>query len=108
LIANIVEQFGDFLFENSCCSFLKPFLVTDIAEFSTESKRHMYVCTEDEVEIFIGTWALLGIFAYICRQRPVIHWWRWGSWAQAAWHHWCGQCRISPTLPPPKRLQGPP
>jgi len=23
LITNIVEQFGDFLFENSCCSFLK-------------------------------------------------------------------------------------
>jgi len=31
------------------------------------------VCTEDEVEISIGTGALLGTFAYICRQRPIIH-----------------------------------
>jgi len=28
LITNIVEQFGDVLFENSCCSFLKT-LFTD-------------------------------------------------------------------------------
>jgi len=32
---------------------------------------------EDEEEIFIGTGALLGIFAYICRQRPIIHWIHW-------------------------------
>ena len=40
------------------------------------------MCSEDEVEIFIGTGALLGIFACICRQRPIIHcihWWKWRS-----------------------------
>ena len=50
------------------------------------------------MEIFIGTGALLGIFAYICRQRPVIdciHWWRWRSGAPAAWHHWCGHSQNS-------------
>jgi len=50
------------------------------------------------VEIFIGTRALLGIFAYICRQRPVIdgiHWWRWRSGAPAAWRHWCGHSQNS-------------
>jgi len=31
---------------------------------------------------FIGAWALLGMFAYICRQRPIIHCiheWKWRS-----------------------------
>ena len=49
-------------------------------------------------EIFIGTGALLGIFAYICRQRPIIHcihWWKWRSGAPAAWHHWCGRSQNS-------------
>jgi len=44
-----------------------------------------------KLENAIGTAALLGIFAYICRQRPIIHWWRWRSGAPAAWHHWCGR-----------------
>jgi len=40
----------------------------------------------------IGTAALLGIFAYIYRQRPIIHcihWWRWRSGTPAAWQQWC-------------------
>jgi len=51
------------------------------------------------VEIFIGTRALLGIFAYICRLClsviDCIHWWRWRSGASAAWRHWCGHSQNS-------------
>jgi len=49
-------------------------------------------------ENFIGTGALLGIVTYICRQRPVIHWWRWRSGAPTAWHHWCGRSQNSTGL----------
>jgi len=31
---------------------------------------------------FIGVGAVLGIFSYICRQRPIIHWQRWRSRAR--------------------------
>jgi len=44
---------------------------------------------------FIGAGALPGIFTYICRQGPTIHWWRWWSGAQAAWHHRCGRSQNS-------------
>jgi len=74
LVINIVEQFGDFLIENSCCSFLKT-LFSDrhyrILNWSKKTRAH--VCTEDEEEIFIGTGGLLDIVAYICRQRLIIH-----------------------------------
>ena len=74
LITNIVEQFEDFPFENSCCSFLKTlFSDRHYRILNWSKKTHAHVCTEDEVEIFIGTGALLGIFAYICSQRPIIH-----------------------------------
>jgi len=99
LITNIVEQFGDFLFENSCCSCLKTlFSDRHYRILNWSKKTHAHVCTEDEVQIFIGTGALLGIFAYICRQQPIlhcIHWWRWRSGAPAAWHHWCGRSQNS-------------
>jgi len=95
LITSIVEQFGDFLFENSCCSFLKTFFSDRHYRILNWSKKtHAHVYTEGEVEIFIGTGALLGIFAFIYRQRPIIHcvhWWKWQSGAPAAWHHWCGR-----------------
>ena len=37
----------------------------------------MVICslaTRDVVAIFLGAEDMLGIFAYICRQRPIIHW----------------------------------
>jgi len=42
-----------FLFENSWCCFPKSFLVTDIAEFSTEAKHmhYVHVWTKDVSEI---------------------------------------------------------
>jgi len=43
----------------------------------------MHVCAPKmKWKFFIGTGALLGIFAYICRQRPIIHCihsWKWSS-----------------------------
>ena len=44
---------------------------------------------------FISSRALLGIFAYICRQQFIINWWRWWSKAPATWHHWCGGSKNS-------------
>ena len=70
----------------------KRFSVTDITEFSAETKD---TCTWVDQRCsgnIIGAGTLLGVFAYICGQRPVIHyihWWRWWSGAPAAWHHWC-------------------
>ena len=36
---------------------------------------------------FTGAGGLLGIIAYICRQRPIVHWQRWPSGELAALHH---------------------
>ena len=46
LITNIVEQLGDFLFENSCCSFLKTLLSDRHYRILNWSKKtHAHVCT---------------------------------------------------------------
>ena len=93
------RSLASFPFENSCCSFLKTLFSNRHYRILNWSKKtHAHVCTEDEVEIFIGTGALLGIFAYICRQRPIIrciHWWRCRIGAPAAWHHRCGRSQNS-------------
>jgi len=63
-----------FLFGNSTCA-LKPLLrgIACITEFSTEAKDTC-VCVDQRCsENFIGAGALLGIFAYISKQRPIIH-----------------------------------
>jgi len=67
------NSWGTFFSKAVAVLSLNPFLVADITEFSTKAKRHAHVCSKVEVEIFIGTGALLGIFAYICRQQPIIH-----------------------------------
>jgi len=38
-------------------------------------RSHIQGCSDNSK----GTGALLGIFASICRQRLIIHWWRWRS-----------------------------
>ena len=69
--------------------------MTDITEISNEAKD-TYTCVDQRFSgNFIGVEALLGIFIYICRQQPIIHWWRWWSGAPAAWHHWCGRSQNS-------------
>jgi len=78
-----------FLFENSCYSFLKTlFSDRHYRIHNWSRKAHGHLWTEDVAEIFCSG-PLLGIFAYIFRQRTIIHWWRWLSGAPAAWHHCC-------------------
>jgi len=78
-----------FLFENSCYSFLKTlFSDRHYRIHNWSRKAHGHLWTEDVAEIFCAR-PLLGIFAYIFRQRTIVHWWRWLSGAQAAWHHFC-------------------
>ena len=84
-----------FLFENSCCCFLKTLFETDITEFSTEPKDSCTCVDQGCSGNFISTGALLGIFAYICRQQLIINWRSWRSGALATWHHWCGGSKTS-------------
>ena len=69
--------------------------MTDITQISNEAKDTYTWLDQRFSRNFIGAVALLGIFTYICRQRPIIHWWRWWSGALAAWHHWCGRSQNS-------------
>jgi len=69
---NIAEEFGDFSKTIAALSS-KPFLVTDITQISNEGKD-TYTCVDQRFSgNFIGARALLGVFTYICRQRPIIH-----------------------------------
>ena len=84
-----------FLFENSCYSFLKTlFSDRHYRIHNWSRKAHGHLWTEDVAEIFCAG-PLLGIFAYILRQRTIIHWWRLGSGAPAAWHHCCWRSQSS-------------
>ena len=69
----------------------KTVAVLSSTEFSTEAKDTCTCMYQRCSGNFIGAGAVLDMYAYICRQRPVIHWWRWRSGAPAAWHHWCGR-----------------
>ena len=68
-----------------------PFWWQTLPNSQLKQKTHAHVWTKKTVYggHFIVAGALLGIFAYICRQRPIILWWRWQSGTPAAWHHWC-------------------
>ena len=69
--------------------------MTDITQNSNEANDTYTWLDQRFSGNFIGAGALLGIFTYICRQRPTIHWWRWWSRAPEAWHHWCGRSQNS-------------
>jgi len=94
-LPTVPNSMATFLFENSCCSFLKTLLVTDITQILNEAKNTCTCVDQRFSGNFIGARALLGIFTCICRQRPIIHWWRWWSGALAAWHRWCGRSQNS-------------
>ena len=89
-----MPQFGVFSLRKQLLLFPhNPFQWQTLPKSQLKQKTHARVdqrCSGN----FVGAAALLGIFAYICRQRPVIHciqWWRLRSGALAAWHHWCGR-----------------
>jgi len=84
-IINIGAVWSHFSSKTVAALSSKPFAMADIADFSTEAKDTCTCVNQRCSGNFIGAEGLLGIFAYICRQRPVIHcihWWRWRSGAR--------------------------
>jgi len=73
LITRIAKHFGDFVSKTVAAVSSKPFSVPDSTEFSVEAKDACTCVDQRCSGNFTGTGALLGIFAYICKQQFIIH-----------------------------------
>jgi len=69
LIINTAAVWRFFFSKTVAVLSSNPFSVTDIAKFSTEAKDTCTCVDQRCSGNFTGAGALLGIFAYICRQR---------------------------------------